>query len=314
MNIEVQKDISLAKYSTWGIGRKAKYFIEIIDEKQLPELKAFLDKDDNKDLKVHVLGGGSNTLFSSNGFDGVVILVRLGFNEEEENDKKFTLHIVESKVELKSVPSGFPMGLLVGFCNKQGFSGFESAAGLPGTLGGAIRGNAGCFGWETKDNIESVRAWNIKTGEIKEFPNEECKFNYRESFFKYNPEWIILSATLKFTQSTPSEVRSKSTEIIMERAKRQPKKVKTCGSVFKNPKELLDGKPISAGFLIDSLGLKGTQVGGVKISEVHANFFENVDPEIATSDNVLDLIKICQEKVKAKYNIDLEPEVKVVGE
>lgn len=291
--MQTLSDISLSKYSTWGIGGQAKYFIEVKDANETIDAIKFA-KD--KNLKFHILGMGSNTLFDSQGYGGVVI-----YNLSEQ------IEVIQP--DLIQCSSGVRINKLLQYCIEENLSGLEESAGLPGTIGGAVRGNAGCFGWEIKDNIESVSFYDIEKDETSQISKNECQFAYRTSKFKHDQNLIVLEATLRLNKLESNEsIKTKCKEVIQTRSEKQPRS-KTCGSVFKNPDKLLDNKPVSSGQLLDGCGLKGYAIGGVRVSTVHANFFENFDLSISTSNDVLKLIKYCQEKVLEKFGIHLEPEI-----
>lgn len=311
MKIKFQKNISLANFSTFKIGGKIKYFLKAKNEKEIVEAIKWAKEEK---LSFFILGGGSNILFSDKKFKGLVIKI--------ENCR---LQIVDCKIVAEA---GVPLQKLVFESVKKGLSGLEFAAGIPGTLGGAIRGNAGAFGGEMKNVVEKVRVLRVKNKEFKieELKNDECEFGYRESIFKKKKNWIILSAILKLKKGKKKEIEKEIKEILKKRKERQPLDFPSAGSVFKNvplekvPKEIqeifkdkIKREPfpcLPAGALIEAVGLKGYQIGGAKISEKHANFILNV--KNAKAKDVLKLINLIKKKVKEKFKIKLKEEIEIV--
>ncbi|KUK49814.1 MAG: UDP-N-acetylenolpyruvoylglucosamine reductase [Parcubacteria bacterium 33_209] len=282
----LKENVLLSKYSTFRIGGPAKYLIEVSDPK---ELERAIEKALELDLRFLVIGGGSNILFSSKGYDGMVIVFNLG--------NKFLID--DNLIE---VNASMPLNYLV---NKlDSYTGLEWAVGIPGTLAGAINGNAGAFGGEMSDLIKKVKALEVKDRKIieRDFSKEDCNFGYRNSIFKNNPNLIITSAILELKKGNTEEIKDKIRNNLSKRILKQPKGF-SIGSIFKN------GDNFSAGELIEKAGLKGMQIGGAKISEDHANFIINLGD--ATSDDVLALIKIIKKAVEEKFSIKLEEEIKI---
>lgn len=282
----LKENVLLSKYSTFRIGGPAKYLIEASDPK---DLKRAIEKALEIDLKFLVIGGGSNILFSSEGYDGMVIVFNSSNNFLIDNN-------------LIEVNASVPLNYLV---NKlDSYTGLEWAVGIPGTLAGAINGNAGAFGGEISNSIKKVKALEVKDKKIieREFSKEDCNFGYRNSIFKNNPNLIITSAILELEKGNTEEIKQKIKNNLSKRILKQPKGF-SVGSIFKN------GDNFSAGELIEKAGLKGKQIGDAKIAEDHANFIINLGS--ATSDDVLSLIKIIKKEVEEKFLIKLEEEIKI---
>ncbi|MDK2949048.1 MAG: UDP-N-acetylmuramate dehydrogenase [Patescibacteria group bacterium] len=282
----LKENVLLSKYSTFRIGGPAKYLIEASDPK---DLKRAIEKALEIDLKFLVIGGGSNILFSSEGYDGMVIVFNSSNNFLIDNN-------------LIEVNASVPLNYLV---NKlDSYTGLEWAVGIPGTLAGAINGNAGAFGGEISNSIKKVKALEVKDKKIieREFSKEDCNFGYRNSIFKNNPNLIITSAILELEKGNTEEIKQKIKNNLSKRILKQPKGF-SIGSIFKN------GDNFSAGELIEKAGLKGKQIGDAKIAEDHANFIINLGN--ATSDDVLSLIKIIKKQVEEKFLIKLEEEIKI---
>ncbi|MEK7178104.1 MAG: UDP-N-acetylmuramate dehydrogenase [Patescibacteria group bacterium] len=285
----IKQNVVLAKYTTYKIGGPADYFISV---KNFEELKKALRFTEDNSLPFFVLAGGSNVLFSDEGFRGLIIKID---NKE--------LSIYENEI---TVGAGVLMNDVVSQSIENGLAGLEWAGGLPGTAGGAIRGNAGCFGGEIKDIVKEVTAVTYG-GEIKLYKNEDCYFNYRESIFKRNKE-IIMSAVFKLRAGDKNNLKT----IVFDHIKYRQIKHRTpsCGSVFKNC-FLEDGSVLPVGALIEACGLVGKTIGGAKITEEHANIIHNFNHAKAT--DVLDLINLAKEKAKKEFGVELEEEVQLVG-
>ena len=274
----MQKNISLKEKNTFRIGGLAKYYAEVNSKEEF--LKVFKEAKE-LDIPVFVMGGGSNLLVSDNGFNGLVI--KLNFKE------------IVAHSSLLKVDAGAELRDLVFKAKDLNLSGIEWAVGIPGTVGGAIFGNAGVPDHSISDLIEEIEVFN--NGEVKIFNKEDSLFSYRESIFKKNTNLIILSAKFKFG---PGEnIEEKMKEYLL---KRKNIKGYSAGSIFKNP------EGYSAGKLIEECGLKGKRIGDAMISNEHANWIINLGE--ATSKDVEKLIVLIKEEVKKRFSIDLIEEIR----
>jgi UDP-N-acetylmuramate dehydrogenase len=282
----LRENVLLSEYSTFRIGGPARYLIEVDNAE---DLKKVIQKALELNLQFIVIGGGSNILFSSKGYNGLVIVFK----------SNNTFSINDNLIE---VDASVSLNYLINKLNN--YTGLEWAVGIPGTVAGAINGNAGAFGGEMSELIKQVKVLEIKDNQIieKDFSKEDCKFSYRNSIFKNNPNLIIVSAILELKKDSEENVKQKIKSNLSKRISKQPKGF-SIGSIFKN------GEDFSAGELIEKAGLKGLQIGDAKISDEHANFIINLGK--ATSDDVLELIKIIKKEVKEKFSIDLEEEIKI---
>ena len=282
----LRENVLLSEYSTFRIGGPARYLIEVDNAE---DLKKVIQKVLELNLQFIVIGGGSNILFSSKGYNGLVIVFK----------SNNTFSINDNLIEVNASVS---LNYLVNKLNN--YTGLEWAVGIPGTVAGAINGNAGAFGGEMSELIKQVKVLEIKDNQIieKDFSKEDCKFSYRNSIFKNNPNLIIISAILELKKDNEENVKQKIKNNLSKRMSKQPKGF-SIGSIFKN------GEDFFAGELIEKAGLKGLQIGDAKISDEHANFIINLGK--ATSDDVLELIKIVKKEVKEKFSIDLEEEIKI---
>ncbi|MFH0929835.1 MAG: UDP-N-acetylmuramate dehydrogenase [Candidatus Moraniibacteriota bacterium] len=327
--MNIRKNIPLAQYTTFKIGGPARFFCEAKDEEEILEALEFARE---KNLPVFVLGGGSNVLVSDKGFDGVVIKI-------SNTAWKFDFHL-GSRTSLIKCDAGIALSKIVIESVKAGLTGLEWAAGIPGTIGGAVRGNAGAYGGTIEDVVESVKAFEIsnfqfpisnkipnqKSKTISNFKTKDCKFEYRNSIFKQNSNLIILSASLKIKKGNKAESEKKIKEILAKRKEKQPMEFPSPGSFFKNQiaknkklirqfetdtgQKIKDNK-IPAGYLIDQLDLRGKKIGGAMVSEKHANFIVNTGD--ATAENVIMLAAVIKTRVRNKFGIQLQEEVQMMG-
>jgi len=263
----------MSKHVNFRIGGVAKWFVEV---QTIEELKHALVICSKNDLSYFVLGGGSNTLVSDEGLEGL--------------------------------------------------EGFAWAISLPGTIGGAVRGNAGCFGGETKDYL--VKAEVMRDGEIVELSKEDLQMGYRDSTIKHSED-VVLRAWFEFPQGDSEALKQQLADTLEKRKSTQPLHAGSAGCVFKNyeirddaelkhledhgdiPEEMLKNRRISAGWLIDHVDLKGMKIGGAMISEEHGNFIVNLGE--ATASDIVQLIAIVKEKIRQKFGIQLHEEVKYIG-
>jgi UDP-N-acetylmuramate dehydrogenase len=281
-------DEKLNKYSTYFIGGPADYFYKA---KSTEDLKKIISFSIENAIPYYIISGGSNILFDDEGFRGIVIKIET--SSIKINDNEVT------------ADAGVKIAELIKESIKNNLSGLESWFSLPGTVGGAVRGNAGCNGLETKDILKKAIIFDPKTRKIKEVDAKYFNFSYRESKLKKSNE-IILSATfkLKSKHTTKEDLEKIKSSIQETRMTKQPQGL-SCGSFFKNP-----STTTSAGSLIEKAGLKGKTIGKAKISEKHANFIINMGG--ASGKDILKLANIAKQEVKAKFKISLKEEVQIV--
>ena len=254
----------------------------------IEELKIMLNEI--KDLPFEVIGAGSNILVRDNGFDGIIIKLGKEFN-------KIKIH--DTFVE---VGAGILDVNLAKFAERKNIKNFEFYSGIPGTIGGAIKMNAGCYGFETKDIIKEVCVIDLK-GNLKKYKKENINFAYRDSNLPLNS--IIVSARYNCLYGNKDEITKKTILIKEMRETSQPLKLRTSGSTFKNPKNNYAAK------LIELSNCKGLNVGDAYVSEKHANFFINKNK--ATASQIEELGSIVIDRVYNKFNIKLEWEIKLIG-
>ncbi len=280
-----QQGRSLKEFSTFGVGGPIRLFTEA---KSLAEMQEIFQWIRSEQIPFLILGKGSNCLFDDRGFEGLAILNKIDFCDWKGSEV--------------SVGSGYSFSLLGIQSARKGFSGLEFASGIPATVGGAIFMNAGANGSETFQPLRFVQFLTLE-GELCYERKEELEFGYRQSPFQKR-RGAIISAL--FALSPSEQARAHQLAVLEKRLNTQPYKDKSIGCIFRNPTPELP-----AGLLIDQCGLKGAQIGGAKISSLHANFIINAGD--ATAKDVLDLIQMVQERVQEKTGWHLEPEIRVIG-
>lgn len=283
--MQIKENFELKNLCTFGIGGRCKYLSLIKTQDDLRESIAVAK---NQNLPFHIHGGGSNTLYA----DTDLNLMVLKMNNIGVKLKDTTLEVL----------SGTPWVYLLNFCLKNKLYGLEPLMGIPGTIGGAVFGNAGAHGMEIKDAIEQITCYDIKTEEFKTYKLQDFEFSYRDSSFKKHKNLIIWSVDLKISNNIIDK-RGDLEEFKNFRLEKQPQG-KTTGSFFKNP------QGDSAGRLIEASGLKGFEIGGIKSSEKHANFFINFNN--ASFEDVISLKNLIQKRVLEEFNVNLKEEVIIV--
>ncbi len=292
---EIQKIVSkdkiftnepMSKHTSFKIGGPAEIFVKI---NNVEELKLIIKISKQAEVPITVVGNGSNLLVSDDGIRGIVLKIEFDKIEIEESGK------------LK-IGSGVKLAFLAQKCLKEKLEGFEFASGIPGTIGGAIRMNAGAHGSEMKDIVKKITCMT-RDGKIQVISNEEAKFEYRNSIFSQN-DYIILEAEIQLRKGNPEEIRSKMDEYATYRKEKQPIEYPSAGSTFKRGNDFITAK------LIDECGLKGYQIGGAQVSEKHAGFIINKGN--ATAEDVKQLMKYVEEQVYNKFGKKIEAEIEII--
>jgi len=306
----IRKNVSLKEYTTFKIGGPAKYFF-IAETKE--NLVKALEVSKKFRLPIFILGGGSNILVSDKGFNGLVV--------------KIQITDIELKANEIFVGGGVMLPKLVNVLLKNSFTGLEWASGVPGTIGGAVYGNAQAFGTKVSDAIDNVEVLDAKTLKTKILPKNQCRFTLKNSIFKKNKNLIIVSVVLKLDKGNGAEIKEKINNYLKHRKTLHPTAFPSAGSVFVNPeieiknKKILEKFPeliefnknkyIPSGYLIEKVGLRGKKIGQAQISEKHANFIINLGK--AKAKDILALMNLAKKKVKNVFKINLETEVQFVG-
>ena len=285
---QIQENADSKKLTTFRAGGSIRYFAVAESVEEIPELQKFAKE---KDVPFFLLGFGSNVLVSDSGFDGLI--VKLG--------KNFS-HFKFDKERL-SVKAATPLSLIARTSATLGLSGMHLLVGIPGSIGGAVTMNAGAYGQEIGQTLDSVEFLD-EDGKIKTFSREECGFAYRKSSFQNSPK-IILGATFKLSQGDSAELLAEQKRILAERQAKQPLEFPSAGSVFKRNGSHFPGA------LVEQAGIKGLTLGGAQISTKHANFIINIGN--ATAQQIYDLSEIAKEKVFKASGVNLEREIIFLG-
>lgn len=288
MNINVQQNVSLKEYNTYRVGGPVRFFAEAKNWQTMFALREFAKQ---QGVPYMVLGGGSNVLFADDGYPGLVILNRM---------EKLIIH-----GDTVTAEGGVSTTQMVLLCAKQNLGGISGLMNVPGTVGGAVYGNAGVPDVYVNDVFVHATILPTNGNQPLIVGPDYAKFGYRDSYFKKSKD-IILSATFQLKRVPEAIVKQEVNGYIKSRALKQPAGL-TCGSFFKNP-----GTFPSAGWLIEQSGCKGMTVGGAQVSEKHANWIMNMGK--ATASDVINLALKVQKMVKEKYDVELEPEVQIIPE
>lgn len=274
----------MKNHTTLKTGGPAEYLVTPESKEELVELLKI-------DIPKTIIGNGSNLIVTDNGIKGLVI------QTTKLNNYKVNNNIIE-------VESGVFLSRIANIAKDNSLTGFEFACGIPGTIGGAVSMNAGAYGGEMKDVVIETEYVDDKYV-IHKINNDEHDFSYRRSFFT-GKDYTILSSKIKLDNGNKNEIEARMNELREQRNSKQPVTYPSAGSVFKRPEGYIAAK------LIDDCGLKGYTIGGAQVSTLHAGFIVNIGG--ATSKDILDLIKHIQDIVKNNFGVELETEVKIIGE
>ena len=279
----------MKKHTTFRIGGPAKYYVTPMDCEQIRQILALCKQEQ---MPYFILGNGSNLLVSDAGYEGVVVQIYKNMNQIQVNGETITAQagILLSQVAKRAL--------------EHSLTGFEFASGIPGTLGGAVVMNAGAYGGELKDVLVSATVLTMD-GEIKKLSVEELKLGYRTSIVK-EEGYVVLEAELKLISGDKEAIQKRMDELKVQRVEKQPLEFPSAGSTFKRPVGYFAGK------LIQDAGLRGFQVGGAQVSEKHCGFV--INKEQATAADVAELMRQVSLKVKEQFGVELEAEVKRLGE
>lgn len=307
--ISIQEKIPLAPLTSFRVGGDASFYVEVTSAQ---ELKEALDFAKEKNLKYYLLGGGTNLLVSDKGFDGLVIRMKMN-----------TVCLSDNMIE---ADAGVPLIKVINMAAQAGLGGMELMAGIPGSMGGAVRGNAGAYGTEICQLVKKVKAFDVEKNETIEFENDSCDFSYRFSIFKKNSNLIALSISLELTPADPKEIQEKTNATIMKRASMGLGGYKSAGSFFMNPTvenqklkeefekekgEAARNDKLPAGWVIEQAGLRGKKIGGAAVCDKHSNYIINA--ENATAEEVMILVSYIKQQVRDQFGIQLQEEVNYVG-
>jgi UDP-N-acetylmuramate dehydrogenase len=281
-------DESLRRYTAWKIGGPADALLE---PKSTEELIEAVEKAREHGVPVTVLGGGTNVLVLDGGVRGLTIRLAKALTNVEVGGTSVT------------ADAGVLYPVLANTTAARGLAGLEFATGIPGTVGGAVYMNAGAYGSETREVL--VWADVFREGGVVRMRNADLDLSYRHSALHENPDWIVLRANYVLSPGDPEELKARIKEFRAQRMNGSPNKP-SCGSTFKRPENDFPGR------VIEAAGLKGTRVGQLEVSPVHANYLVNHGG--GTAKEALNLIELVREKVRERLGIELEAEVRVLGE
>ena len=293
LNILDEKDIKLdepmKKHISFRVGGPADILVKPRTEEQIKNIIDFAKKEN---IPYIVKGNGSNLLVKDGGIRGIVIEITDNFNSYEIEDK------------IIKVQSGALLSIIGRAALKQNLKGFEFAAGIPGTIGGALAMNAGAYGGEMKDIVKSVRLMDTD-GNIFNFSNEDMKFGYRKSILSKS-DYIVLDAEIELEKGDYEEIKEMMKDFSNRRITKQPLNLPSAGSTFKRPEGYFAAK------LIDDSGLRGLTLRNAQVSDKHCGFVVNLGD--ARARDILDLMYVVKSTVKNKFGVTLEEEVKILGE
>jgi len=305
-NLQVSQNVALSRYTRFGIGGPAAVFAET------PAWEAFvaaLEVAGAAGFTPVVIGGGTNLIVSDEGFDGIVL--------------RFTGRRIRRRGRRIIVEAGADLSDLVEFSIDRGLKGLETLAGIPGTVGAAIYGNAGAYGHSIGERVQMVRFCDGRS--VRALGKDECEFSYRESVFKRHKHWIILSADLLMEEGESGELRGRAKEILRGRNRKFPATMKCAGSIFKNllldqlppavaaelPAEAVREGKVAAAWFLEQAGAKGLSKGDIHVADYHANLVYNQGA--GTAAQLCGLIEEMKARVRARFGLELEEEVQYVG-
>lgn len=288
---QIKIDEPMKNHTNFKIGGNADIYIIA---KTIEQVQAILKLVKQYQIPLTILGNGSNVLVSDKGIRGIVLSIAIEQFEIEKNSEKAII----------TVGAGEPLGKIAYSLLKEEIAGFEFAGGIPGTIGGAIRMNAGAYGGEMKDCIQTV-TYMTEDGEIKEFSNQECEFSYRHSIF-CDKNFIIVKAKIVLPYGEKQEIQGKMEEYAQSRKEKQPLMFPSAGSTFKRGADFITAK------LIDECSLKGYSVGDAQVSTMHAGFVVNTGN--ATAKDVIEVVNHVKQIVFEKTGKQVELEIELLGE
>lgn len=287
--MQIRENEPLSKHSTWRVGGPAKFFVEAVSSDTVIEA---IEWARSEKIKFVVIGGGTNILPADSGYDGLII--------------KVTNRQIRVEGDRVIATAGAITSMVARAAAEASLTGLEWAVTIPGTIGGAVVGNAGCFGGEMSQVVEEVQVVRhvARGGQLAVLKNSELDFSYRHSALK-GSDITLLEVTMKLKPGDTDQIKTTMDQWITKRKESQPLGSSCAGCVFKNP----EGD--SAGRLIDVTGLKGQTVGGASVSTDHANFILN--DGTATADHIIQLISLIKTRVRDEFGIQLEEEVQYIG-
>ncbi len=283
-------DEPLRRYTAWKIGGPADALIE---PKSTDELVAAVREARSNGVPVTVLGGGTNVLVRDGGVRGLTVRLAKSLTRVEMGGTSVV------------ADAGVLYPVLANTTAAKGLAGLEFATGIPGTVGGAVYMNAGAYGSETREVLDWAEVFRAEVGEVVRMPNEDLALSYRKSILHEHPDWLVLRAGYTLEPGDTEALKARIKEFRAQRMNGSPNKP-SCGSTFKRPPGDFPGR------VIEAAGLKGVTVGNIQVSPIHANYLVNLGG--GTAEDALELIGLVREMVREKLGVELESEVRVIGE
>jgi UDP-N-acetylmuramate dehydrogenase len=283
-------DEPLRRYTAWKIGGPADALIE---PKSTDELVAAVRQARRNGVPVTVLGGGTNVLVRDGGVRGLTVRLAKSLTRVEMGGTSVV------------ADAGVLYPVLANTTAAKGLAGLEFATGIPGTVGGAVYMNAGAYGSETREVLDWAEVFRAEVGEVVRMPNEDLALSYRKSILHEHPDWLVLRAGYTLEPGDTEALKARIKEFRAQRMNGSPNKP-SCGSTFKRPPGDFPGR------VIEAAGLKGVTVGNIQVSPIHANYLVNLGG--GTAEDALELIGLVREMVREKLGVELESEVRVIGE
>ena len=305
-SLQVSTCVPLARYTRFAIGGPAEVYAETSD---VEAFIAAMDIARASSLEYVVIGGGTNLIVSDAGFRGVVL--------------RFVAERLMAAANRVVADAGVVLQDLIDFAIERGLKGLETLAGIPGSVGAAVYGNAGAYGHSISERVHKVRF--LDDGQVRVFDNEECEFHYRESIFKDHKEWIIFSTELILDASDSAALRRTADDIVKIRNEKFPPTMKCAGSIFKNfllaelpaavasqtPASAIREGKVPAAYFLEQVGAKGMVRGDIHVADYHANLIYNAGAGSAR--DLCDLIDELKLRVRERFGIEVEEEVQYVG-
>jgi UDP-N-acetylmuramate dehydrogenase len=305
-NVTVSAGAPLSRYTRFAIGGPADIYTETADVDSFVRALAVARASR---LDYMVIGGGTNLIVSDAGYRGIML--------------RFIARSISAAGECVTVDAGAELQDLVDFTTARGLKGLETLAGIPGSVGAAIYGNAGAYGHSISERVRMVRFFDGES--VRELDNAGCEFTYRESVFKRNKHWIVFAATLAMERADAAVLQKTAGDIVKVRNEKFPVTMKCAGSIFKNlllaelapevaaqvPAAVTREGKVPAAFFLEQVGAKGMQCGDIHVAAYHANLIYNAGAGTAAS--LCDLIRELKQRVRARYGLELEEEVQYVG-
>jgi UDP-N-acetylmuramate dehydrogenase len=305
-NLAVRREAPLSRYTRFGIGGPAAALVEASGEEAF---LAALDEARSSGLEWAVIGAGTNLIVADTGFRGIVL--------------RYLGKRIEGHGRCVAAQAGAELQSLIDFTIDAGLRGLETMAGIPGSVGGAVYGNAGAYGRSVSDSLVRVRFFDGLT--VRRLDNAGCEFQYRESVFKRRKDWVILEAEFALEPAEAAELRRTASEILAVRSRKYPPEMRCAGSIFKNlfferlppavaaqvPPEIVREGKVPAAWFLEQAGAKGLRRGDIRVADYHANLVYNAGA--GTAAELCALIEELKRRVRERFGIELEEEVQYLG-